>query len=309
LGRGEGASDEFQSDLLTNKKFVATRLSYKLNLQGESVVVDTACSTSLVAVHMACQSLLTGQSEYAIAGGISVQTPQKCGYVYEPGFIASPDGYCRAFDEQANGTVFGNGVGTVLLKRLSAAERDGDPIYAVIKGSAINNDGNAKVGYTAPSQQGQADVIRKAQRVAGVDPSTISYIEAHGTGTHLGDPIEVSALKDVFGDQQEQGFCALGSVKTNIGHTDAAAGVAGLIKVALCMKYGELVPSLHFNKPNPALGLEDSPFYVNTTLKPWTEEKGLRRAGVSAFGIGGTNAHVILEQAPGTNTRTGGKEA
>nr|WP_283809171.1 non-ribosomal peptide synthetase [Tumebacillus amylolyticus] len=309
LGRGEGASDEFQSDLLTNKKFVATRLSYKLNLQGESVVVDTACSTSLVAVHMACQSLLTGQSEYAIAGGISVQTPQKCGYVYEPGFIASPDGYCRAFDEQANGTVFGNGVGTVLLKRLSAAERDGDPIYAVIKGSAINNDGNAKIGYTAPSQQGQADVIRKAQRVAGVDPSTISYIEAHGTGTHLGDPIEVSALKDVFGDQQEQGFCALGSVKTNIGHTDAAAGVAGLIKVALCMKYGELVPSLHFNKPNPALGLEDSPFYVNTTLKPWTEEKGLRRAGVSAFGIGGTNAHVILEQAPGTNTRTGGKEA
>ncbi|PWK15686.1 amino acid adenylation domain-containing protein [Tumebacillus permanentifrigoris] len=298
LGMGDGASDEFQSDLLTNKKFVATRLSYKLNLQGESLVVDTACSTSLVAVHMACQSLLTGQSDYAIAGGISVQTPQKSGYVYEAGFIASPDGYCRAFDESANGTVFGNGVGTVLLKRLSDAVRDGDPIYAVIKGSAINNDGNAKIGYTAPSQKGQADVIRKAQRNAGVDPASITYVEAHGTGTHLGDPIEVAALKEVFGEQQEQGYCALGSVKTNIGHTDAAAGVAGLIKVALCMKYGELVPSLHFNKPNPECGLEDSPFYVNTEHKPWTQEKGLRRAGISAFGIGGTNAHVILEEAP-----------
>ncbi|WP_417852004.1 amino acid adenylation domain-containing protein [Tumebacillus lipolyticus] len=295
---GEGAADDFQSELLTNGKFIATRLSYKLNLKGESVVVDSACSTSLTAVHLACQSLLTGQTDYALAGGVSVQTPQKVGYVYEPGFITSPDGHCRAFDQAAGGTVFGNGVGVVLLKRLSDAKRDGDPIYAVIKGSALNNDGNQKIGYTAPSQQGQADVIAKAQHSAGVDPRSITYIEAHGTGTHLGDPIEIAALKAAFGPQEDKRFCAIGSVKSNIGHTDAAAGLAGLIKVALCMKHGELVPSLHYTKPNPACGLEDSPFYVNTEHKRWSRDRGPLRAGVSAFGIGGTNAHVILEEAP-----------
>ncbi|MFD2169345.1 non-ribosomal peptide synthase/polyketide synthase [Tumebacillus lipolyticus] len=295
---GAGVPDEFSSDILTNRKFTATRLSYKLDLRGESVVVDSACSSSLTAVHLACQSLLSGQSDYALAGGISVQTPQKVGYLYEPGFILSPDGHCRAFDQSAEGTVPGNGVGVVLLKRLADAKRDGDPIYAVIKGSALNNDGHAKIGYTAPSQQGQAEVIARAQRIAGVDPSTITYIEAHGTGTNLGDPIELAALKHAFGHQQEAHYCAIGSVKSNIGHTDAAAGLAGLIKVALCMKYGELVPSLHFNSPNPACGFEHSPFYVNTEHKRWLRKNGPLRAGVSAFGIGGTNAHVIMEEAP-----------
>jgi len=186
----------------------------------------------------------------------------------------------------------------VLLKRLSDAERDGDPIYAVIRGTAVNNDGNEKIGYTAPSQQGQADVIRRALQVAGVEADTISYVETHGTATALGDPIEVAALKEAFGNTAEQPFCALGSLKANLGHTDTAAGIAGLIKTALALKYGELVPSINFQTPNPALGLADSPFYVNTELKPWIPTHGPRRAGVSAFGIGGTNAHAILEEAP-----------
>ncbi|MFF2175651.1 amino acid adenylation domain-containing protein [Lysinibacillus sp. NPDC058147] len=299
----EEASNEFQSDISTLKKFVATRTSYKLNLKGESVVVDTACSTSLVAVHMACQSLLSGQSDYALAGGACVQVPEKEGYVYEPGFILSPDGKCRPFDESANGTVGGNGVGVILLKRLSDAQRDNDPIYAIIKGSAINNDGNEKIGYTAPSPQGVADVIRKAQAASNVDPSSISYIEAHGTGTYLGDPIEVSALKEAFSNVQETASCALGSVKGNIGHTDSAAGIAGLIKTALCLKYDKLVPSINFEKPNPDCGLKDSPFYVNTELKAWDRKNGIpRRAGVSSLGIGGTNAHVILEEPPLTDS-------
>ncbi|PWK15798.1 non-ribosomal peptide synthetase [Tumebacillus permanentifrigoris] len=292
-------ADLFQGMIASQPKFLTTRVSYKLNLNGESMLVDTGCSTSLVAVHMACQSLLNYQSDYALAGGASIQLPQKQGYIYEPGFVNSEDGHCRAFDKDATGTANGSGVGMVFLKRLSDAQRDGDPIYAVIRGSAINNDGNRKIGYTAPSQDGQAKVIAKAQAAAGVTPDEISYIEAHGTGTNLGDPIEVSALHDVFRSQTtRRHFCALGSVKTNLGHLDAAAGVTGLIKTALALQHRELPPSLNFTEPNPALKLEDSPFYVNTTHKPWETDQPLRRAGVSAFGIGGTNAHVILEEPP-----------
>jgi amino acid adenylation domain-containing protein len=289
----------FQAILSSQPRFLTTRVSYKMNLTGESLYVDTACSTSLVAVHMACQSLLHHQSDYALAGGVSIQLPQKAGYVYEPGFVNSEDGHCRAFDKDASGTANGSGSGLVFLKRLSDAQRDGDPIYAVIKGSAINNDGNLKIGYTAPSETGQSLVIAEAQAAAGVKPEDITYIEAHGTATILGDPIEVTALTNVFRQQTDRRqFCALGSVKTNIGHLDSAAGVAGLIKTALALKHRELPPSLNFKEPNPALKLEESPFYVNVSHKPWEPASKVRRAGVSSFGIGGTNAHVILEEAP-----------
>ncbi|MBL0387099.1 amino acid adenylation domain-containing protein [Tumebacillus sp. ITR2] len=292
-------SELFQGMLASQPKFLTTRVSYKLNLSGESMLIDTGCSTSLVAVHMACRSLLEHQSDFALAGGASVALPQKQGFLYEPGFVNSEDGHCRAFDKDATGTANGSGVGMVFLKRLSDAVRDGDPIYAVIRGSAINNDGSFKIGYTAPSQNGQAQVIAKAQAAAGVKPDDISYIEAHGTGTTLGDPIEVAALTEVFRRQTDRRqFCALGSIKTNVGHLDAAAGVAGLIKTALALKHRELPPSLNFKEPNPALNLETSPFYVNAEHRPWVVESGIRRAGVSAFGIGGTNAHVILEEPP-----------
>ncbi|MCX7571137.1 amino acid adenylation domain-containing protein [Tumebacillus sp. DT12] len=296
---GTSIGDMYQAYMAAQPRFMATRVAYKLNLRGEAMLVDTACSTSLVAIHLACESLLSGRSDYALAGGVTVQVPQKTGYLYEPNFIYSPDGHCRAFDASAAGTVSGNGAGVIFLKRLSDAQHDGDPIYAVIKGSAINNDGNMKIGYTAPSIQGQIDVIAEAQAAAGVDPDTITYIEAHGTGTNLGDPIEVAALTQVFRQQTERKqYCAIGSLKTNIGHLDAAAGVAGLIKAALALKYGEIPPSLNFTEPNPKLDLENSPFYVNTATTPWQTEAHPRRAGVSSFGIGGTNAHVILEEAP-----------
>lgn len=298
---GSTMADMYQSFLASQPSFMATRVSYKLNLTGESMMVNTACSTSLVTVHMACQSLISGQSDYALAGGVSLQVPQKTGYLYEENFIMSPDGYCRAFDKDAAGTVLGNGAGVVLLKRLSDAVRDGDPIYAVIKGTAINNDGNLKIGYTAPSIQGQAKVIAKAQAAAGIDPDTITYIEAHGTGTKLGDPIEVSALSQVFRKQtQRRQYCALGTVKTNIGHLDTAAGIAGLIKTALSIKHGQIPPSLHYHEANPGIDFANTPFYVNTALRPWQTEGSPRRAGVSSFGIGGTNAHAILEEAPAT---------
>ncbi|PWK15794.1 non-ribosomal peptide synthetase [Tumebacillus permanentifrigoris] len=298
-------SELFQGMLASQPKFLTTRVSYKLNLTGESMFLDTACSTSLVAVHMACESLLNGKSDFALAGGASITLPQKQGYLYEPGFVHSEDGHCRAFDASSTGTTNGSGVGVVFLKRLSDAQRDGDPIYAVIKGSAVNNDGNIKIGYTAPSQAGQADVIALAQAAAGVQPEDISYIEAHGTGTILGDPIEVAALTEVFRKQTDRRqFCALGSLKTNVGHLDAAAGVAGLIKTALALKNRELPPSLNFEVPNPALKLEESPFYVITEHQPWNTENTVRRAGVSAFGIGGTNAHVILEEAPSDEQET-----
>ncbi len=285
--------------LLTDKDFVTTRLSYKFNLRGPSIVVQSACSTSLVAVSLACQSLLNYQSDLALAGGSTVWAPTNSGYPYMPGGPLSPDGHCRAFDAQAGGFVPGSGVGAVLLKRLSEALADGDTIWAVIKGWAINNDGAAKVGYSAPSIDGQAEVIALAQELAGIDPGTIGYIEAHGTGTELGDPIEVAALTQAFRRATERtGFCAIGSVKSNIGHLDAAAGIASLTKVVLALKHGQLPPTLHFERPNPKIDFAASPFFVNDRLCAWPPGDAPRRAGVSSFGVGGTNAHVVLEEAP-----------
>ena len=281
------------------KDFLTTWVSYKLNLSGPSVVVQSACSTSLVAVCEACQSLLDYRCDMALAGGVSVGAPRARGYFHVEGGIGSADGHCRPFDERASGTVAGEGAGIVVLKRLNEAIEAGDTIHAVIRGTAVNNDGAAKVGYTAPSVTGQADVIMAAQAMADVDPGSITMIEAHGTATPLGDPIEVAALKDAFGDcGGRTGFCALGSVKSNIGHLDAAAGIAGLIKTILALEHREIPPSLHFEKANPELAIEGSPFYVNSRLAPWPATSLPRRAGVSSFGIGGTNAHVILEEAP-----------
>jgi acyl transferase domain-containing protein/acyl carrier protein len=290
---------DYQISIGNDADFLSTRVSYKLNLDGPSYTVQTACSTSLVAVHLACQSLLSGECDIALAGGVSISSSQKVGYFYQPESILSPDGHCRAFDAKAQGTVNGDGVGIVVLKRLEEALADGDTIHAVIKGSAINNDGSLKVSYTAPSIEGQAKVIRAAQAMAGIQPDTISYIEAHGTGTVLGDPIEIAALTKVFRTStQKQGFCAVGSVKTNIGHLDVAAGIASLIKTVLALKHQQIPPSLHFEMPNPQIDFTNSPFYVNNRLSEWNVNSTARRAGVSSFGIGGTNAHVILEEAP-----------
>ncbi|NER82514.1 MAG: type I polyketide synthase, partial [Leptolyngbya sp. SIO1D8] len=282
-----------------DKDYIPTRVSYKLNLNGPSFNVSTACSTSLVAVHLACRGLLSYECDLALSGGISIQVPQKAGYLYQEGGITSPDGHCRAFDADAQGTVFGNGVGIVVLKRVEDALADGDYIHAVIKGSAINNDGSSKVGYTAPSVDGQAAVIAESQAIARFDPETITYIETHGTGTALGDPIEIRALEKVFrASTQKKNFCGVGSAKPNIGHLNSAAGVTGLIKTVLSLKHQLIPPSLHFETPNPEIDFANSPFYVNTKLSPWETNGTPRRAGVSSFGIGGTNAHVVLEEAP-----------
>jgi amino acid adenylation domain-containing protein len=282
-----------------DKDHLPTRVSYRLNLRGPSVLVQSACSTSLVAVHLACRSLVDGECDLALAGGVAVSVPLAGGHLYREGSILSPDGHCRAFDETASGIVGGNGVGLVALRRLDDAVASGDAIRAIIRGSAINNDGHQKAGYMAPSVQGQAEVVREALARAGVDPATIGYIEAHGTGTPLGDPIEVAALDEVFRPcTDRRAFCALASVKTNIGHLDAAAGVTGLIKAVLALEHGEIPPSLHFERPNPRLGLDDSPFFVSRRLSAWPAREEPRRAGVSSFGIGGTNAHVVLEEAP-----------
>jgi phthiocerol/phenolphthiocerol synthesis type-I polyketide synthase E len=276
-----------------------TKVSYNLNLKGPSINCQTACSTSLVAVSMACQGLLDFHCDMALAGGVSIKVPQKEGYLYEEGGINSPDGYCRAFDAAAQGTVGGNGIGLVVLKRLSDALLDGDCIHAVIKGFAINNDGSEKVGYTAPGVNGQTEVIAEALAVAHVAPETISYVEAHGTGTALGDSVEVAALTKAFrAGTDKRGFCALGSVKTNVGHLNTAAGVTGLIKTVLALKNKALPPTLHFQKPNPKIDFAASPFYVNGELTSWIRNGTPRRAGVSSFGIGGTNTHVIVEEAP-----------
>ncbi|HEX3531337.1 MAG TPA: amino acid adenylation domain-containing protein, partial [Thermoanaerobaculia bacterium] len=294
--------DTFQATVSTDKDFLTTRTSYKLGLEGPSVAVQTACSTSLVAVHLACRALADGECDMALAGGVSIRNLRREGYVFEEGGILSPDGHCRAFDAQAHGTVGGDGAGIVVLKRLADALADGDTIDAVIKGTAINNDGALKVGFTAPGIEGQAKVVSAALRKAGVDPATISYVEAHGTATPLGDPIEVAALIQAFGDAGSS--CALGSVKTNIGHVDTAAGVAGLIKTTLALKHRLIPPSLHFTAPNPAIDFAGSRFHVNAALTPWTSEQGPRRAGVSSFGIGGTNAHAVLEEAIQESTAT-----
>lgn len=293
------AAGGYQLMIGNDKDFVPTRVSYKLNLKGPSLAIQTACSSSLVAIQVACQSLLTFQTDMAIAGGVSLSFPQNVGYLYEEGMILSPDGRCRPFDAEARGTVSGCGVGVVVLKRLSDALHDGDTIHAVVKGAAINNDGSGKVGYTAPSVDGQAEVIAMAQGLADIEPDTISYVETHGTGTQLGDPIEIAALTQVFrASTEKKQFCAIGSLKSNIGHLDAAAGVAGFIKTVLALEHKILPPSLHFKKPNPQIDFESSPFYVQTTASEWETDGGPRRAGVSSFGIGGTNAHVVLEEAP-----------
>ena len=282
-----------------DKDYLTTRVSYKLGLTGPSISVQTACSTSLVAVHIACRSLLDYQVDIALAGGISIRLPQLSGYLYEEGGILSPDGHCRAFDARARGTIFGSGVGIVVLKRLEEAIADGDTIRAVIKGSAVNNDGSAKVGFTAPSVQSQAEVIAEALAVANVDARSIGYVETHGTGTKLGDPIEVAALTKAFrGWTQDHAFCAIGSVKTNVGHLDTAAGVTGLIKVVSALENKLIPPSLNFQTPNPEIDFKNSPFYVNTNLREWTATNSPRRAGVSSFGLGGTNSHLIVEEAP-----------
>ncbi len=288
-----------QAVIGNDKDHLPTRVSYKLDLTGPSVNVQTACSTSLVAVHLACQSLVLGECDMALAGGVSLSVPVRCGYLYEEGGILSPDGHCRAFDAGARGTVGGNGVGVVVLKPLAAAVADGDSIYAVIRGTAINNDGSDKVGYTAPSATRQAAVIAEAQEMAGIAPETIGYIEAHGTGTHIGDPIEIAALTRVFRRSTEaRGFCAVGAVKSNVGHLDSAAGVTGLIKAALAVRNGQVPASLHFESPNPEIDFASSPFFVNTRLQEWPLPGSPRRAGVSSFGLGGTNAHAVLEEAP-----------
>lgn len=289
----------WQASVLNDKDFVPTRVSYHLDLRGPSISVNTACSGSLVAVHMACQSLLTLECDMALAGGVTVEFPQEEGMVHREGMVYAPDGHCRAFDADGQGIVDGNGVGIVVLKRLEDAIRDGDTIRAIILGSAVNNDGAAKVGYTAPSVTGQADVIRQALAMADIAADTIGYVEAHGTATRLGDPIEVAALTQAFRDSTERRqFCGLGSIKTNLGHLDTAAGVAGLAKTILCLQHGELVPSLHYRRPNPNIDFAASPFFVAAERRPWPVGATPRRAGVSSLGIGGTNAHVILEEAP-----------
>ncbi|WP_158625004.1 non-ribosomal peptide synthetase/type I polyketide synthase [Corallococcus terminator] len=293
-----GASD-WQLRLATGMDFLTSRVAYKLGLRGPAVTVQTACSTSLVAIHLAAQALLAGDCDIALAGGASVHAPPRFGH-YSEGGPLSPDGRCRAFDAKAQGTVGSNGAGLVVLKRLADALADGDTIRAVLRGSAINNDAAGKIGFTAPSVEGQASVIETALRVAGVTSESITAIEAHGTGTRLGDPIELAALTKAFDTRQRQ-FCWIGSVKTNIGHTDAAAGVAGFIKTVLALEHRKLPPSLNFEQPNPEIDFEHSPFRVNTQLRDWDTGGLPRRAGVSSLGIGGTNAHVVLEEAPASS--------
>ncbi|MEW6734247.1 MAG: SDR family NAD(P)-dependent oxidoreductase [Acidobacteriota bacterium] len=289
----------FEIGLGNDLAFLSTRVSYKLNLKGPSYSVHTACSTSLVAVHLACQSLLMDECQMALAGGVAVNVPQKTGYLYQHGGILSPDGHCRTFDANAKGTIFGSGVSVIVLKQLADAIRDGDFIHAVIRGSATNNDGSQKASFTAPSVYGQTEVILEALANAGITPDTISYVETHGTGTALGDPIELRALTRAFGNAiGQQKYCAIGSVKSNFGHLDAAAGMASLVKTILALQHKMLPPSLHFTKPNPNIDFEYSPFFVNTELREWHRSATPRRAAVSSFGVGGTNAHVILEEAP-----------
>ena len=292
-----------------DKDVLATRVSYELNLHGPSISVQTACSTSLVAVHLACQSLLNQECDMALAGGVTIEFPHGRGYLYREGEILSRDGHCRAFDADSSGTVFSSGAGIVVLRRLEDALADHDTIHAVILGSAINNDGSRKVGYLAPSVEGQAEVVAEALGVAGVSAGDISYLETHGTGTKVGDPIEIKALTQAFRESSpDANSCAIGSLKTNIGHLDTAAGVAGLIKTVLALKHRQIPPSLHFHKPNPLIDFEHSPFYVNTGLTEWKVGRGPRRAGVTSLGIGGTNAHVVLEEAPMLEERALGKK-
>lgn len=282
-----------------DKDFLPTRVSYKLNLHGPSINVQSACSTSLVAVAQACQSLLTQGCDMALAGAVSITFPQQRGYIPQEGGLASLDGHCRPFDSKASGTVFGHGAAVLLLKRLEDAVRDGDQVLGVIRGFALNNDGSAKVGYTAPSIEGQAQVIARAQKMADVSPDSITYLEAHGTGTPLGDPVEVAALNKAFrAVTSSKNFCALGTAKANIGHLDVASGATGLIKTVLQIQNRSIPKLLHFEQPNPHLHLDNSPFFIPQSQQPWETNGHPLRAGVSAFGVGGTNAHVIVEEPP-----------
>src|SRR5215469_11059301 len=282
-----------------DKDFASTRISYKLNLTGPSLNVQTACSTSLVAVHLACQAILAGECDMALAGAATVRVPQRVGYASVKGGILSPDGHCRAFDAAAEGTVFGSGVGAVLLKDAAAALADGDHIYAVIRGSAINNDGAEKVSYTASSVAGQARAMVEAMSVAEISPDRIGYVECHGTGTIVGDPLEIDALTRAFRTATDRrGFCAIGSVKTNIGHLEQTAGIAALIKAALTLEHGRIPPSLNFRTPNPKIDFASGPFFVNTQCRDWPANGHRRVAAVNSLGLGGTNAFVVLEQAP-----------
>jgi acyl transferase domain-containing protein/thioesterase domain-containing protein/acyl carrier protein len=314
---GSGMNSYMIHNLLTNHKLVqsaglflirqtgndkdvlATRVSYELNLRGPSINVQTACSTSLVAVHLACQSLLNQECDMALAGGVTIEFPHGRGYVYREGEILSRDGHCRAFDADSSGTVFSSGAGVVVLRRLEDALADCDTIHAVILGSAVNNDGARKAGFLAPSVDGQAEVITEALHVSGVEPGDIAYVETHGTGTKVGDPIEIKALMQVYRQAGlAQSSCAIGSLKTNIGHLDTAAGVAGLIKTVLALKHQQIPPSLHFDKANPLIDFASGPFNVNSKLAEWKPRNGTRRAAVTSLGIGGTNAHLVLEEAP-----------
>ena len=295
----------FLVDQISDRASISRLISYALNLKGPSYFLDTACSSSLVGVHVACRSLLLSECTIAVAGGVSIGSSTNVGYMHEEGMIFSKDGYCKAFDKDATGTIMGEGAGIVVLKRLEEAIEDNDHIYGVIRASAVNNDGNQKVGYTAPSVSGQYNCMKLAQKIAGVTPEEISYIEAHGTGTKLGDPIEIEALNKAFENNSSHN-CAIGSVKTNIGHLDAAAGVAGLIKTTLSLYHKQLPASLHFDEPNPEIDFKSGPFQVNTSLRNW-ESITPRIAGVSSFGIGGTNAHAILEEAPLQGTGSNAK--
>jgi len=297
--RREELLGEYPASLLhgNDKDYLTSRVANRLGLTGPAISVQTACSTSLVAVVQACQSLLDYGCDVALAGGAAVRLPQGWGYVYETGGIQSPDGHCRAFDAEASGTVFGSGVGVVVLKRLSDAIEQGDTIHAVVLGGAVNNDGARKVGYAAPSVDGQIEVLYDAYHLADVSPASIGYVEAHGTGTAIGDPIELAALDEVFAAAGAQpGTVGIGSVKSNVGHLNAASGVIGLIKAALAVREGVIPESLHYRRRNPRTD-EKSPFAVNNRLRQWHGEEGPRRAGVSSFGVGGTNAHIVVEQA------------
>ena len=294
-----GYLDGMQLMVTNDKDHLCTQVSYRLDLRGPSVVVQTTCSTSLVAAALACESLQARRCDVALAGGVTVRVPQRGGYFYTPGSILSPDGHCRPFDAEAQGTIVGSGVGLVVLRRLEDALADGDNVRAVILGAGLNNDGSDKAGYTAPSFRGQTAAIRDAQALAGVSAETIGYVEAHGTGTILGDPIEVSALTEAFKlHTDRRGFCGIGSVKSNFGHLSCAAGVAGLIKTVLMLERGAIPPTVHYQAPNPAIDLASSPFYVTTSLQAWERNGMPRRAGVSSFGVGGTNAHLVVEETP-----------
>jgi acyl transferase domain-containing protein/acyl carrier protein len=285
----------FELSTLINKDALPTRTAYKLNLKGPAVSIQTACSSSLTAIHIACNALITRECHMAAAGGISLTSEKNTGHIYQDGLVISPDGHCRAFDARARGTITGQGIGVVILKRLKDARTDGDSIYALVKGSAANNDGTLRAGYTAPGVEGQNQVIKKALHLARVNPETITYVETHGTATPLGDPIEIKALTLAF-NTNKKNYCAIGSVKTNIGHLDSAAGAASFIKTVMCLKHKMIPPSLHFESPNPSIDFANSPFYVNTRLKKWETNDHPLRAGVSSFGIGGTNVHITLEE-------------